>query len=189
MYSFSFEPNANWGRRYAESGEIQAYLLRCVEKYKLRPHLRLRTAIVDATFDAGTGRWTLTTSTGERVTARVVVSGVGGLVDPVPPKIKGLDTFAGELFHTARWNHDYDLTGKRVAVIGTGASAVQVVPAIAPKVGMLSVFQRSPAWVVPKGDRAISERLKRRFQRFPWVLKFVRTLLYGFSELMGPSSS
>jgi len=186
VYSFSFEPNANWERRYAESKEIQAYLLRCVEKYKLRPHLRLNTGIADASFDADTGLWTLTTSAGERVTARVVVSGVGGLVDPAPPNIKGLDTFAGELFHTARWNHDYDLTGKRVAVIGTGASAVQAVPAIAPKVGKLSVFQRSPAWVVPKRDRAISARAQRRFQRFPWVMRILRTLLYGFSELMGP---
>ncbi len=186
VYSFSFEPNANWGRRYAGSQEIQAYLLRCVEKYKLRPHLRLNTAIAEATFDAGTGLWTLMTDSGERVTARVVVSGVGGLVDPAAPNIKGLDTFTGEMFHTARWNHDYDLTGKRVAVIGTGASAIQAVPAIAPKVGRLSVFQRSPAWVVPKGDRAISARLRQRFRRFPWIMKILRTLLYGFSELMGP---
>jgi cation diffusion facilitator CzcD-associated flavoprotein CzcO len=186
VYSFSFEPNPDWTRMFAESGEIQAYLLRCVEKYQLRPHLHLNTAIREARFDATSGLWTLRTSRGETVTARAVVSGVGGLVDPKPPAIAGLESFQGKLFHTARWDHDYDLTGKRVAVIGTGASAVQVVPAIAPIVGKLSVFQRTPAWVVPKRDHAISERAKARYRQHPWWLKLRRFLLYGFSEVMGP---
>jgi cation diffusion facilitator CzcD-associated flavoprotein CzcO len=186
VYSFSFEPNPDWSRMFAESGEIQAYLLRCVEKYQLRPHLRLNTAITEARFDEGRGLWTLRTSTGETVTARVVASGVGGLIDPKLPDITGLDSFEGKMFHTARWDHDYDLAGKRVAVIGTGASAVQVVPAIAPEVGKLSVFQRTAAWVVPKRDRAIGERAKRWFQRLPLLMRLWRLLLYWLSEAMGP---
>ena len=186
VYSFSFEPNPDWTRMFAESNEIQAYLLRCVEKYGLRAHLDLDTAVTAARFDDGRGVWTLTTNRGERVEARVVISGVGGLVDPKGPDIAGLATFAGKTMHTARWDHDYDLRGKRVAVIGTGASAVQVVPAIAPDVAKLTVFQRTPAWVVPKRDHAISERAKARFRRHPWVLKARRIFLYWLSEAMGP---
>jgi cation diffusion facilitator CzcD-associated flavoprotein CzcO len=186
VYSFSFEPNPDWSRMFAESGEIQAYLLRCVEKYQLRPHLRLNTAITEARFDETRGLWTLCTNTGETVTARVVASGVGGLVDPKLPDIKGLDAFEGKMFHTVRWDHDYDLAGKRVAVIGTGASAVQVVPSIAPTVGKLSVFQRTPAWVVPKRDHLIGARMKRRFRQHPLAMRLWRLLLYWMSEAMGP---
>jgi cation diffusion facilitator CzcD-associated flavoprotein CzcO len=171
---------------FATSGEIQRYLLHCVEKHQLRPHLRLNTAVTEARFDETRGLWTLTTGTGETVTARVVLSGVGGLVDPKLPDIPGLDRFEGTLFHTARWHHDYDLTGKRVAVIGTGASAVQVVPAIAPRVATLSVFQRTAAWVVPKRDRPISARMRRLFGRSPALMRVVRLFLYFMSELMGP---
>jgi len=120
------------------------------------------------------------------VTARVVVSGVGGLVDPSYPDIKGLEEFRGEIFHTARWNHDFDLTGKRVAVIGTGASAVQVVPSIAPQVARLHVFQRTPAWVIPKHDKVYSAAQKQRLARFPLLLRLSRALKYGLSELFGP---
>ncbi len=186
VYSFSFEQNPDWTRMFAESKEIQAYLLRCVEKYELRPHLRLNTEIVEARFDDAAGVWRLRTSRGDTVTARAVASGMGGLVDPKLPDIPGLETFRGTLFHTARWDHAYDLAGKRVAVIGTGASAVQVVPSIAPIVGKLSVFQRTPAWVVPKRDFAISERAKRRLRRFPLMLKLRRLVLYWLSEAMGP---
>jgi len=186
VYSFSFEPNAHWSRAFAESGEIEGYLLGVVEKWQLRAHLRLNTAITAARFDADAGVWTLTTEHGEQVTARAVVSGVGGLVDPKGPDIPGIDRFDGETFHTARWNHDYDLTGKNVAVIGTGASAVQVVPSIAPEVGRLSVFQRTPAWVVPKRDKVYSERTKRMLARFPLALRLSRLVQYGLSEILGP---
>jgi cation diffusion facilitator CzcD-associated flavoprotein CzcO len=186
VYSFSFEPNPDWSRMYAESGEIHAYLLRCVEKYELRPHLRLNIGITEARFDEGRGLWTLRTSVGETVNARAVVAGVGALVDPKLPQIKDLATFRGKMFHTARWNHDYDITGKRVAVIGTGASAVQVVPSIAPVVDKLSVFQRTPAWVVPRRDRIINKRAQRLFRRSPLLMRLYRLFLYGFSEAMGP---
>jgi cation diffusion facilitator CzcD-associated flavoprotein CzcO len=186
VYSYSFEQNPGWTRRYADSAEIQAYLLGCVEKHDLRRHMRFNTAIENAVFEEGGGVWTLTTSEGEPFTARAVVSGVGGLVDPSYPDIKGIENFRGERIHTARWNHDYDLTHKRVAVIGTGASAIQVIPTIAPSVGKLSVFQRTAAWVLPKLDAPISERTKRRFLRHPLALKLRRWLLYWFSEALGP---
>jgi len=185
-YSLSFEPNPNWSRAFAESGEIQDYLLGLVEKWKLRPHLRTNTEITEARFDETAGTWILTTDEGDTFTARAVVSGVGGLVDPAWPDIKGLQSFRGELFHTARWNHDFDLTGKNVAVIGTGASAVQVVPALAPQVARLSVFQRTPAWVVPKPDVRYSERARHFYGRFPLALQASRLAKFWMSELFGP---
>jgi len=185
-YSLSFEQHPGWTHRFSPSAEIQAYLLGLVEKWKLRSRLRLHTAIVEARFDEAQGVWTLTTDRGDTVTARVVVSAVGGLVDPALPEIKGIESFAGETFHTARWNHDYELTGKRVAVIGTGASAVQVVPSIAPQVERLFVFQRTPAWVVPKLDKRYSERARRRYARFPLLLRASRFLQYAGSEFWGP---
>jgi cation diffusion facilitator CzcD-associated flavoprotein CzcO len=185
-YSLSFEPNPSWSRAFAESGEIQEYLLGLVEKWKLRPHLRTNTEITEARFDETAGTWILTSDDGDTFTARAVVSGVGGLVDPAWPDIKGLQSFRGELFHTARWNHDFDLTGKNVAVIGTGASAVQVVPALAPQVARLSVFQRTPAWVVPKPDVRYSERARRFYARFPLALQASRLANFWMSELFGP---
>jgi cation diffusion facilitator CzcD-associated flavoprotein CzcO len=185
-YSLSFEQSPSWSRKFAESGEIQNYLLALVEKWGIRPHIRFNTEIIGARFDESGGTWNLTTSHGDSCHARVVVSCVGGLVDPALPKIKGLEAFKGELFHTARWNHRYDLTGKRVGVIGTGASAVQVVPAIAPIVGKLHVFQRTPGWVVPKMDKVYSERAIRLFARFPVLLRLSRQFKYWRSEFFGP---
>ena len=186
VYSFSFEPNPSWSRAFAESDEIQSYLLGVVEKWQLRSKMRLGTEIVDARFDEASGTWTLTTQNDETFTARVVISGVGGLVDPSLPDIKGLSSFEGEIFHTARWQHDYDLRGRRVAVIGTGASAVQVVPSIASEVERLTVFQRTAAWVMPKRDRRYSEQAKRRLARFPALLLSSRLAKYWLSEAFGP---
>ncbi|HSJ95675.1 MAG TPA: NAD(P)/FAD-dependent oxidoreductase [Myxococcota bacterium] len=186
VYSFSFEPNPGWSRMFAESGEIQAYLLRVVEKWGLRARLRLDTEIVEARFDESAGRWTLTTAGGEQFSARAVISGVGGLVDPRWPDIKGLESFAGERMHTARWDHDYELAGKCVGVIGTGASAVQVVPAIAREVAKLTVFQRTPAWVMPKRDRVYSSARKAFYARHPAALRASRLAKYWLSEAFGP---
>ena len=185
-YSLSFEQHPDWSRRFAESGEIHDYLRSITDKWKLREHTRFDTEIVDARFDESKGSWTLTTGANETFTARVVVSCAGGLVDPATPDIKGLQSFTGELFHTARWKHDYDLSGRRVAVIGTGASAVQVVPNIAREVEHLDVYQRTPAWVVPKRDKIYSERFKRLLTRFPVLLRASRFIKYWLSELMGP---
>ena len=187
VYSFSFELNPDWSHQFSGWAEIQAYLVHCVDTYDLHPHLQLRTEIVEARFDEAAGRWSLTTDAGDVVTARVVISGVGGLVDPAYPDLKGLGEFGGEIFHTARWNHECDLAGKTVAVVGTGASAVQVVPSIAPEVARLSVFQRTAAWVMPKRDRRYSERFKQRFRRHPRLQRLFRWFLYGMSELIGPA--
>jgi cation diffusion facilitator CzcD-associated flavoprotein CzcO len=186
VYSLSFEPNPQWSRRYSPSEEIWRYLAAVVDKWQLRKHLRTNTEIVQAQFDEAAGAWTLFTDAGERFTARVVISCVGGLVDPKLPDIKGLASYRGELFHTARWKHDCDLGGRRVAVIGTGASAVQVIPAIAPAVERLHVFQRTPGWVMPKDDAAYSERARRLLERFPWLLRLSRFAKYALSELRGP---
>jgi cation diffusion facilitator CzcD-associated flavoprotein CzcO len=186
VYSLSFEQNPNWSRRYAPSQEIQEYLLSVVDKWKLREHMRLNTEIVEARFDEEFGTWTLTTDGGDTFTARMVISGVGGLVDPSYPDIEGMGDFEGDVMHTARWNHEVDLGGKRVAVIGTGASAVQVVPTVASMVAMLSVFQRTPAWVVPKLDRLYPRWLRRFLGRFPFFLRASRLVKYWLSELRGP---
>lgn len=186
VYSLSFEQNPNWSQRYATSWEIQDYLLGVVEKWKLRESMRLQTEIVAARFDEDAGAWHLTTNRGDTYTARVVLAGVGGLVDPAYPDIPGLDAFNGEMMHTARWDHDVDLTRKRVSVIGTGASAVQVVPAIAAMVTLLTVFQRTPAWVVAKFDRFYPEWLKRFLRRFPFFLRLSRFVKYWISEIRGP---
>jgi len=184
-YSFSFELNPNWSHHFSSSAEIQAYLLHCVEKHGLRSQMELGVGIAEARFDEEAGRWTLTTDAGQTVTARVVVSGVGGLVDPAYPDLEGLEEFGGEVFHTARWNHEYDLAGRDVALIGTGASAVQVVPSIAPEVAKLAVFQRTPAWVVPKRDVRYSEAFKQRFRRHPALMRAFRWFIYTMSELFG----
>jgi cation diffusion facilitator CzcD-associated flavoprotein CzcO len=186
VYSLSFEQNPEWSRRYATSWEIQEYLLRVVDKWKLREHMRLNTEIIEARFEDGPGSWTLTTNQGDTFAARVVLCGVGGLVDPSYPNIKGIESFEGDMFHTARWNHGVDLANKRVAVIGTGASAVQVVPSIAPIVAKLSVFQRTAAWVVPKFDRVYEKRGIRWMKRFPFLLRVSRFIKYWISELLGP---
>ncbi|MFP6607695.1 MAG: NAD(P)/FAD-dependent oxidoreductase [Myxococcota bacterium] len=186
VYAFSFEQKPDWSRTFAESGEIQEYLLGLVEKWKLRSHLRLNTEIVDARFDEAGAKWTLTTDDDSCVTARVVISGVGGLVDPSLPDIKGIESFGGEVFHTARWSHEHDLTGRNVAVIGTGASAVQVVPSIAPQVAKLSVYQRTPGWVLPKRDTIYTEAQKQRLARQPFRLRALRFVKYWLSELVGP---
>jgi cation diffusion facilitator CzcD-associated flavoprotein CzcO len=186
VYSLSFEQNPNWSRRYAPSQEIQEYLLGVVEKHNLRDRLRLNTEVREARFDEESGTWALSTNTGETFTARVVIAGPGGFVNPAYPDIEGLDSFAGDMFHTARWNHEVDLGGKRVAVIGTGASAIQVVPSVAAEVAYLSVFQRTAAWVMPKQDKVYSERWKRMAARFPSLQHTSRLLKYWTSELNGP---
>lgn len=186
VYSLSFAQNPNWSRRYSTWDEIQRYLIDLVDEYGLDAHLRRNTEIVRAEFDEDAGTWTLTTDAGDTFVARAVIAGAGGLVDPSYPTIEGMDSFEGSMFHSARWEHDVDLTGKRVAIVGTGASAVQIVPNIAPIVDELTVFQRTAAWVVPKFDKAYSERTKQFLTRFPLFLRFIRFLKYLWSEFLGP---
>jgi cation diffusion facilitator CzcD-associated flavoprotein CzcO len=162
QYCYSFEPSADWSRRYAGQADIVAYLRRCVASYRLADHLRLGTEVVTADFDSAAGRWTVRTSTGEAIEADVLVFACGQLSRPSYPDIPGLERFAGTMFHSACWDHDHDLSGRRVAVIGTGSSALQFVPAIAGAVGQLTVFQRTAGWIVPKLDGAYPDRWRDR---------------------------
>ncbi len=151
-YQFSFEQSADWSRTYAPGRELKAYADRCVDKYGLRRRIRFRTKVTSAAFDDHSGCWTVELDSGEALTAHFLVNASGVLTVPNLPEIDGVDSFAGITMHTARWDHSQDLTGKRVAIIGTGASAVQVIPEIAPLVEHLTVFQRTPIWCMPKLD-------------------------------------
>lgn len=166
LYSYSFEPNPEWTMRFATQPEILRYLRECVDKHGLAPHLRLNTEVVGAEYDEARAKWVVRTGDGEQVEADVLVPAIGQLSRPSSPRLPGLDGFRGRAFHSARWDHDYELAGKRVGVVGTGASAVQFIPAIADRVEQLTVFQRSAPYVVPKPDRVY----RRRHGRWPQQL-------------------
>ncbi|WP_216826824.1 flavin-containing monooxygenase [Streptomyces hundungensis] len=155
LYSYSFGPRYPWSRRYAPQAEILDYLRRCVATHGLAPHLRLGRDVTEAVFDEDRLLWRLRTASGETIEAEVLVAACGQLNRPVVPRIPGAERFTGHTFHTARWDHDHALRGRRVAVVGTGASALQVIPAIAEEVEHLTVFQRSAPYVVPKWDRPL----------------------------------
>ena len=182
MYSFSFAGKADWSKRYASWYEIQQYILDTTEHYGLRNHIRFGQEVNAAHFDQHTGLWTIHTGTGARFITRHWVLASGPLHVPQYPKIKGLEKFKGKLFHSARWEHDYDLTGKQVVSIGTGGSAIQYLPEIAPQVKTLSVFQRSPAWVIPRDERGYSALSKKLFGRLPMLRKLHRARLYWTNE-------
>jgi cation diffusion facilitator CzcD-associated flavoprotein CzcO len=182
MYSFSFEQNPDWTRSFSPQPEIWDYLRRVTDRYGLRRHIRFGTEVTGARWDADENRWHVTTAAGDEYVARFVVSGIGGLHIPNVPALPGIENFAGTAFHSARWDHSYDLTGKRVAVVGTGASAVQFIPRIAPEVGRLTIFQRTPPWILPKPDHAIPGWLKRVFRLAPGAQRAYRALLYWLLE-------
>jgi cation diffusion facilitator CzcD-associated flavoprotein CzcO len=187
LYSYSFENNPNWSREYAGQSEILAYLERCADKYGVRPHMRFRRKVVGARFDEARGTWSVQTEDGRTYTARVLVSSCGILSKPAYPQLSGLATFQGPVFHTARWRSDAVLENKRVAVIGTGASAVQIVPELAKTVQSLSVFQRTPGWVMPKPDKAIAASVKSRFAKHGWLQKLARLGRYLRMEVAAPA--
>ncbi len=183
LYSFSFEKNPAWSRTFAPQKEIRAYLEHCADKYCIRSHLRFDAEVVAARFDEASNVWTVELANGERLEADIVVAATGGLSRPVYPDIPGLETFAGRLFHSARWDHTFDLAGKSVGVIGTGASAIQFVPQISGRTRELHLFQRTPPWVLPKPDRPIGA-VERFFYRFvPFVQWLYRAFLYFLCEL------
>jgi len=178
LYSFSFEPNPDWSHMFGRQEEIREYLRHCVDKYGLAPHLRLDTEVKRAEWKEADSRWRVRTGEGTTYSAHVLISAIGGLSRPSYPDIPGLDRYRGKMVHSARWDSSYDLTGKRVAVIGTGASAIQVVPDIAPSVGELHLFQRTPPWVIPRPDRKISRGEKWLFRHLPFTQKLFRWMLY-----------
>ena len=183
LYSFSFALNPDWSNTFSPQPEIWAYLRRTAEHFGVLPHIRLNTLVIEARWDEGTGTWCLDTSAGEH-TADVLIGANGALSEPATPDIPGLDRFQGPAFHSARWDQTRSLTGKRVAVVGTGASAIQIVPSIQPDVAQLHVFQRTPPWVLPHSGRPISGVERRLYGRVPAAQRFVRGLVYWSRELV-----
>jgi cation diffusion facilitator CzcD-associated flavoprotein CzcO len=179
LYSFSFAPNPEWSRTFSPQPEIEAYLQKVTDGFRVRPHIRFGHAVESAHWQGD--HWLIHTSQGD-FTADVVLSGMGPLAEPSIPKLPGIESFEGEVFHSAQWNHDLDLSGRKVAVVGTGASAIQFVPAIQPDVEELHLFQRTPPWVMPRPDRRITAVERAIYRAFPLVQKAARAGIYWSRE-------
>jgi cation diffusion facilitator CzcD-associated flavoprotein CzcO len=185
-YQFSFETRPDWSRVYAPGVELRAYANHCVDKYGVRDRIRFGTRVVGATFDEGSDLWRIETQAGDTITARFVINASGPLSQPKFPELEGQEDFQGITMHTSRWDHEVELRGKRVGVIGTGASAVQVIPAIAPEVEKLTVFQRTPIWCLPKPDRPLGPLARWILERVPGARGAARLLSQLFVELNFP---
>jgi cation diffusion facilitator CzcD-associated flavoprotein CzcO len=183
LYSYSFELNPDWSRMFSPREEIWDYLRHCVRKYAVAPHIRYGVRVESMEWQEDSRRWHVTTASGDVLTPRAVVSGAGSLHVPSCPDIPGAERFTGVSFHSSAWDDTYDLTGKRVAVVGTGASAVQFVPRIADQVSRLHVFQRTPPWIHPRPDAEISAKRRALFRRMPAAMRAFRTAIYGGLEL------
>ena len=181
LYSFSFARNPNWTQTYSRQPEIRDYLQRCADEFGIRPHIRLETTLEEAAWDDDEQRWHVTTDRGS-FSARVLVSAMGPLTEPKIPDVPGLEDFEGEVMHSARWDHDYDFGGKRVASVGTGASAIQYVPAIQPEVERLHVFQRTAPWIVPHTNRPTTRLERRLYGALPAAQELVRRGIYWGRE-------
>jgi cation diffusion facilitator CzcD-associated flavoprotein CzcO len=182
LYSFSFAPNPDWSRYFAPQPEIHRYTREVAEREGVRGHIRFGAEVRSAAWDEDARRWRLETTAGP-YESRIVVAGAGPWHEPLIPDLPGLADFAGKVFHSSRWEHDHDLAGRRVAVIGTGASAVQFVPEIQPQVERLIVFQRTPHWVLPKPDRPLSALERRLLARMPFAQRLLRAVLFDVFEL------
>ncbi len=182
LYSYSFEPKSDWSREFATQPEILGYIEHCVDKFGLRPHIRFGAEVTGAEYDEASAAWDITTADGSVVRGRALVIGQGPLHQPNVPELPGLERFEGKAFHSAQWDHAHDLAGQRVAVIGTGASAIQFVPQIVDRTAHLTVFQRTAPWVLPRPDRAFTEAQKRRFQRTPLTMTAHRNMIYWLQE-------
>jgi cation diffusion facilitator CzcD-associated flavoprotein CzcO len=183
MYSFSFEQNAGWSRAYSPQREIWHYLRGVAEKYDLRRFIRFGQEMTGARWDERASHWNVSTGTGEEFVGNFLVAGIGALHLPRIPELPGIETFQGSSFHSAQWDHDFDLEGKKVAVVGTGASAIQFVPQIASKVAELSLFQRNPPWIMPKPDREMPAWARRAFRSVPLLQRAYRNFLYWTLEV------
>ena len=184
LYSFSFAPGHEWSRRYAPQPEILRYLERVSERFGVEPHLRLNTELESARFDPDSGRWTLTTASGETNVVDILVTACGQLTRPAMPPVPGIEEFEGPAFHSAEWDHEVALEGRDVAVIGTGASAIQFVPEIAPAAKSVAIFQRSAPWIIPKMDRVYPEWERRLFRRYPARVAAARAGMFAFFEAL-----
>jgi cation diffusion facilitator CzcD-associated flavoprotein CzcO len=183
LYSFSFAPNPEWSHSFSRQPEIHGYLKQCALRFEINPHIRFKHSVREARWDEAQQRWVIETDKGT-FTADFFLPAVGALSDPLIPNLPGLKKFQGKLFHSAQWDHDYDLKGKKVAVIGTGASAVQFIPEIQPKLEKLTLFQRTPAWVLPRWDARFSERKKALYKKVPALQKLARNAIYLRRELL-----
>ncbi|WP_084721619.1 flavin-containing monooxygenase [Rhodococcus marinonascens] len=181
LYSYSFAANPNWTRSFSPQPEIQEYIQSVSKKFKVRDKHLFDCEVQSARWNEATARWEISTTKGDFV-ARIVVSAVGALCEPALPDIEGIEGFEGEIFHSARWNHDADLAGKRVAVIGTGASAIQIIPAIGKKVSHLDVYQRTAPWVLPRADREYTALERAAFKYLPGFQQLYRTGIYLLRE-------
>lgn len=184
LYSFSFARNPDWSHRYSRWSEIHAYLRKTAERFDVLRHVRFGHEVTRASWSEDARHWVIETTKG-RWTADVFVAATGALSEPKDPSIPGLERFQGKTFHSARWDHAHDLAGERVAVIGTGASAIQFVPRIQPRVAKLSLFQRTPPWILPRRDRAITELERRLMREHPALSWLVRARIYAARELLG----
>ncbi len=185
MYSFSFEPKADWRHMWSFQPEIFDYLKGVTDKYGLRRYVRFNSHVERAHWDDDEQSWHVFTDAGQEYVAQFLVSGAGGLHIPLIPDIEGIDEFRGAAFHSAQWDHDVDITGKRVAVIGTGASAIQIVPAIVEDVAELHLYQRTPAWVMPRPNNAFPEWMRRMFATVPGTRALMRDGIYWIHEAVG----
>jgi cation diffusion facilitator CzcD-associated flavoprotein CzcO len=181
LYSFSFAPNPNWTRTFPLGDEIRDYLRDCAERFGVMPHIRFGQEVRSADWDDEAQHWSIET-TDESVTAQILVAGTGPLHEPSIPDLPGVESFEGRAYHSAQWDHDHDLTGERVAVVGTGASAIQLIPRIQPSVSQLNVFQRTPPWVMPHNDRLITDLEKRVYGAIPPAQLAMRAGLYWARE-------
>jgi cation diffusion facilitator CzcD-associated flavoprotein CzcO len=181
LYSFSFAPNPKWSRAFSMQPEIWDYLRGCADRFGVRPHIRFNHTVTMCSWDNEREQWRIETSAGD-FTARVLVAGMGGLSEPSIPPIHGLDKFEGVHFHSATWNHDHDLKGRKVAVVGTGASSIQFIPRIQPEVGQLFLYQRTPPWIMPHPDRALRDWAQRLYARLPVAQRAVRDVIYWSRE-------
>ena len=184
LYCLSSAPKTDWTRKWSGQAEIRAYIEDVAHQHDLLRHVRFGVEVASAHWDANAGTWTVRTTAGEELTAEILVSAVGQLHRPSIPKIPGLEDFRGASFHSARWNHDVDLTGKRVAVIGNAASAIQFIPEIAKVVDRLTIFQRSANWMVARGDRAFHPWETRLFGRVPLLAKLYRAFIWARAEVL-----
>ncbi|MGY1900521.1 flavin-containing monooxygenase [Nocardia gipuzkoensis] len=184
LYSWSYEPKSDWPRRFSEQRDIHGYMQGVADKHGLRRFIRFGTEVLDAEFDERTGQWIVRTADGAQLTADILIPAVGQLSRPALPNIPGIDTFTGPAFHSAEWNHDVDLTGKRIACIGTGASAIQYIPRIQPAAAHLTLFQRSAAWVLPKADVQYSPLHHALFKYFPPSRLAERFAIWSFFEVL-----
>lgn len=186
LYSLSFAPNPHWARTYSMQPEIAQYLRATAERFDVLRHVRFGTPVQSVRWDGGAQHWVLDTAAGAH-TANAVIMANGPLSEPKVPTLPGIERFTGTTFHSAQWDHGHDLAGERVAVVGTGASAIQFVPAIQPKVGRLVVFQRTPPWVLPHRDRAITARERALYRALPLTQRAVRSAVYWSRELISPA--